>query len=68
MVNDCSFPRHSDFKRQFEVGGGGGGRIVAAISLTGADTMLIKVLQTKGTHVRISVSLILVTKRTAGGG
>jgi hypothetical protein len=46
MVNDCSFPRYSDFKRWFEVGASAGGRIVAAISLTDADTMLIKVLQT----------------------
>jgi hypothetical protein len=41
MVNDCDFPRHSDFKRLFEDGRRRQRRIAAAFCLTQADTMLI---------------------------
>jgi hypothetical protein len=41
LVNDCDLPRHSDFKRQFEVGGGRLGRNPAAFGLTQTAAMLI---------------------------
>jgi hypothetical protein len=69
MVNDCGFARHSDFKRQFEDLVSIPDRNLAAICLTPADTMLINgALKAKGAHVCKLVSLILVTRRTAGGG
>jgi hypothetical protein len=68
-VNDCDFPRRIDFKRMFEVLSVKRSLIPAAIGLTGADTMLIKrAWIKKGTHVRLTTSLILVSKRTARGG
>jgi hypothetical protein len=71
LVNDCSFARPVDFKRSFEVRRGLPRRIPAAIDLTGAAAMHINYpFRTKGTSVRtfVATSLILVSKRTAGGG
>jgi hypothetical protein len=71
LVNDCDFARRFDFKRVFEDALSLESRIAAAFGLTQADTMLINpALQTKGTHVRtiVATSLILVVRRTAGGG
>jgi hypothetical protein len=68
MVNNCGFARHSDFKQTFEDLPGRGRPIVAAIGLTQTDTMLIKRSIKEAEHVRTFVSLILVSKRTAGGG
>ena len=70
LVNDCGFARPVDFKRAFEVRRGLPRRIPAAICLTGAAAMHINQgLRTKGTSVRnFAISLILVSKRTAGGG
>jgi hypothetical protein len=70
LVNDCGFARPVDFKRAFEVCRGPPRRIPAAFGLTGAAAMHInRSLRTKGTSVRnFATSLILVSKRTAGGG
>jgi hypothetical protein len=72
LVNDLRLPRHSDFKREFERDGAGASPIVAAIGLTQTDTMLItagdqRQDKQRGRRVRPFVSLILVSKRTAGG-
>jgi hypothetical protein len=71
LVNDCDFPRHSDFKRVFEDLSRRRSRNPAAFGLTVKDTMLINHdLIAKGTRVRafVTTSLILVARRTAGGG
>ena len=71
MVKVCDFVRRFDFKRLFEEIASTKRRIPAAFGLTGADTMLINSDQrNKGTHVRtiVTISLILVSRRTAGGG
>jgi hypothetical protein len=70
LVNDGGFARPVDFKRAFEVRCGPLRRISAAFCLTGAAAMPINQhLRTKGTSVRnFATSLILVSKRTAGGG
>jgi hypothetical protein len=68
LVNDCGSARRIDFKRQFEVLQGCESPILAAFGLTGSDTMLINAgIIEGGTQVRL-ISLILVSKRTAGGG
>jgi hypothetical protein len=71
LVNNCGFARPVDFKRSFEVCRSPPRRIPAAFGLTGAAAMHINYrLRTKGTSVRtlVAISLILVSKRTAGGG
>jgi hypothetical protein len=70
LVNDCGLARPVDFKRPFEVCQWPQRRIPAAIDLTGAAAMHINHrLRMKGTSVRnFAISLILVSKRTAGGG
>jgi hypothetical protein len=73
LVNDCKIPRQPDFKRKFELGGATPSPIVAAFGLTAADTMPYKRSRSsnpklEGMHVRIFASLILVSKRIAGGG
>jgi hypothetical protein len=69
LVNDCSFPRHYDFKHTFEVAQCSRGRNPAALSLTRAAAIPYKSgLSKEGTLVRLATSLILVSKRTAGGG
>jgi hypothetical protein len=75
MVNNCGFARHFDFKRAFEDLGRVQSPNPAAFNLTRADTMLInRALSRKGQRarkakdVRTFISLIVVSKRTAGGG
>jgi len=71
LVNDCEIPRQSDFKQRFELGRATQSPIVAAFGLTQPDTMpynLPRSSKPEGTDVRLLVSLILVSKRTAGGG
>jgi hypothetical protein len=75
LVNNCDFARHYDFKRVFEDLARVQSRNLAAFYLTRTDTMLINhALNKEGERarkvkaVRTFVSLILVTKRTAGGG
>jgi hypothetical protein len=70
LVNDCGFARPVDFKRAFEVCRGLPRRIPAAIYLTGAAAMHINQRsERRAQSVRtFATSLILVSKRTAGGG
>jgi hypothetical protein len=73
LVNACSFPRRYDFKRTFEDWRRRQSRNPAALSLTGAAAIPYKsALKREGAFVRlamtIATSLILVSKRTAGGG
>jgi len=76
MVNDCEFPRRCDFKRLFEDLITMRRRKAAAFGLTGVDTMRITAAlnaktdtrRTDADQVRTMTSLILVSKRTAGGG
>jgi hypothetical protein len=75
LVNTCDFACGIDFKRVFEDSPGLQSRIAAAFGLTQTDTMLYKKRDqhkrpAKGKHVRtiVAKSLILVSRRTAGGG
>jgi hypothetical protein len=75
LVNDCDFARDSDFKHAFEDLLSMARRIAAAFGLTQTDTMLYKMGaepegHARDLHVRtiVATSLILVSRRTAGGG
>jgi len=69
MVKNCGLARGFDFKREFEVWPRRQSRIVAPFGLTGAATMPINAaFKQRAEALRPIASLILVTKRTAGGG